>query len=146
MPQSRFCASFMLKNAKEKYFGEKNGEKRGKKIFGAHLKISSYKCSLRIYIDFTIIMSFNKTTAHLVRPHPFSTLCPTPLGKSPVWHLCYMLVLAICLEFAIPIFIEHTDSRVFHCHFSIFFLTIMEYLEQQIGDVYRLEVILMILL
>ena len=27
---------------------------------------------------------FNKTTATLVRPHPFSTLCPTPLGKSPV--------------------------------------------------------------
>ena len=28
---------------------------------------------------------FNKTTATLVRPHPFSTLCPTPLGNSPVW-------------------------------------------------------------
>ena len=28
---------------------------------------------------------FNKTTATLVRTHPFSTLCPTPLGKSPVW-------------------------------------------------------------
>ena len=27
---------------------------------------------------------FNKTTATLVRPHPFSTLCPTPLGNSPV--------------------------------------------------------------
>ena len=27
---------------------------------------------------------FNKTTATLVRTHPFSTLCPTPLGKSPV--------------------------------------------------------------
>ena len=27
---------------------------------------------------------FNKTTATLVRPRPFSTLCPTPLGKSPV--------------------------------------------------------------
>ena len=29
---------------------------------------------------------FNKTTATLVRPHPFSTLCPTPLGNSPVWR------------------------------------------------------------
>ena len=28
---------------------------------------------------------FNKTTATLVRPHPFSTLCPTPIGNSPVW-------------------------------------------------------------
>ena len=27
---------------------------------------------------------FNKTTATLVRPHPFSTLCPTPIGNSPV--------------------------------------------------------------
>ena len=23
---------------------------------------------------------FNKTTATFVRPHPFSTLCPTPIG------------------------------------------------------------------
>ena len=30
---------------------------------------------------------FNKTTATLVRPHPFSTLCPTPLGNSPVCML-----------------------------------------------------------
>ena len=29
---------------------------------------------------------FNKTTATLVRPHPFSTLCPTPLGNSLVWR------------------------------------------------------------
>ena len=30
---------------------------------------------------------FNKTAATLclVRPHPFSTLCPTPIGNSPVW-------------------------------------------------------------
>ena len=27
---------------------------------------------------------FNKTTATLVKPHPFSTLCPTPIGNSPV--------------------------------------------------------------
>ena len=77
VPQSRFCASFMLKNAKEKYFGEKNGEKRGKKFFGAHLKISSYKCSFRIYIIFYHMRPFNKTTATLVTfsvfysmPHP----------------------------------------------------------------------------
>ena len=25
--------------------------------------------------------AFNKTAATLVRPHPFSTLCTTPLGK-----------------------------------------------------------------
>ena len=35
----------------------------------------------------------NKTTATLVRPHLFSTLCPTPLGNSPVWvfpkRTCY---------------------------------------------------------
>ena len=28
---------------------------------------------------------FNKTTATFVRHHPFSTLCPTPIGNSPVW-------------------------------------------------------------
>ena len=33
----------------------------------------------------------NKTTATLVRPHPFSTLCPTPLGNSPV---CYWAAFA----------------------------------------------------
>ena len=27
---------------------------------------------------------FDKTTATLVRPNPFSTLCPTPIGNSPV--------------------------------------------------------------
>ena len=29
---------------------------------------------------------FNKTTATLVRPHPISTLCTTPLGKMWVWQ------------------------------------------------------------
>ena len=38
---------------------------------------------------------FNKTTATLVRPHPFSTLCPTPLGKSPVWIVIQIIA---CLE------------------------------------------------
>ena len=59
-----------------------------------------------------------------------------------ITHLCYMLILATSLEFTIPIFKEHTDSRIFHCHFSIFFLTIMEYLEQLFEDVYSLDVIL----
>ena len=35
---------------------------------------------------------FNKTTATLVRPHPFSTLCPTPLGNSPVWAMHHVIV------------------------------------------------------
>ena len=84
VPQSGFCASFMLKNAKEKYFGEKNGEKKGKKFLGHILKHPPISVVLGYILIFTIIISFNKTTAHLVRPHPFSTLCPTPLGKSPV--------------------------------------------------------------
>ena len=54
-------------------------------FLGAHLKISVYECSFRIYIIFYHRTPFNKTTATLVRPHPFFTLCPTPLGKSPVW-------------------------------------------------------------
>ena len=43
--------------------------------------MSVYKCSFRIYIIFYHRRPFNKTTATLVRPHPFSTLCTTPLGK-----------------------------------------------------------------
>ena len=43
--------------------------------------MSVYKCSCRIYIIFYHMRPFNKTTATLVRPHPFSTLCTTPLGK-----------------------------------------------------------------
>ena len=46
--------------------------------------MSVYKCSFSIYIIFYHMRPFNKTTATLVRPHPFSTLCPTPLGNSPV--------------------------------------------------------------
>ena len=45
---------------------------------------------------------FNKTTATLVRTHPFSTLCPTPLGKSPVCMLihdnCTMGIAVVHLE------------------------------------------------
>ena len=48
--------------------------------------MSVHKCIFRIHIIFYHMRSFNKTTATLVRPHPFSTLCPTPLGKSPVCH------------------------------------------------------------
>ena len=47
--------------------------------------MSVHKCIFRIHIIFYHMRSFNKTTATLVRPLPFSTLCPTPLGKSPVW-------------------------------------------------------------
>ena len=43
--------------------------------------MSVYKCSFRIYIIFYHRRPFNKTTATLVRPHPFSTLCTTPVGK-----------------------------------------------------------------
>ena len=43
--------------------------------------MSVYKCSFRIYIIFYHRRPFNKTAATLVRPHPFSTLCTTPLGK-----------------------------------------------------------------
>ena len=53
---------------------------------------------------------FNKTTATLVRPHPFSTLCPTPLGNSPVcpvlkvtdkWQLTQYFVFSCCHVFMI---------------------------------------------
>ena len=30
---------------------------------------------------------FDKTATTLVRPHPFSTLCSTPLGKMTLWRL-----------------------------------------------------------
>ena len=40
---------------------------------------------------------FNKTTATLVRPHPFSTLCPTPLGNSPVWIQSWQLQAVLVL-------------------------------------------------
>ena len=53
--------------------------------------MSPYKCSFRIYIIFYHRRPFSKTTATLVRPHPFSTLCPTPLGNSPVWHIPQIL-------------------------------------------------------
>ena len=43
--------------------------------------MSVHKCSFRICIIFYHMRPFNKTTATLVRPHPFSTLCTTPLGK-----------------------------------------------------------------
>ena len=43
--------------------------------------MSVYKCSFRIYIIFYHRRPFNKTAATLVRPHPISTLCTTPLGK-----------------------------------------------------------------
>ena len=48
--------------------------------------MSIYKCSCRIYIIFYHMRPFNQTTATLVRPHPFSTLCTTPLGKMLVWQ------------------------------------------------------------
>ena len=35
---------------------------------------------------------FNKTTATSVRTHPFSTLCPTPLGKLPVWVEAFSVI------------------------------------------------------
>ena len=47
--------------------------------------MSVYKCSFRIYIIFYYMRPFNKTTATLVRPHLFSTLCTTPLGKMTLW-------------------------------------------------------------
>ena len=47
--------------------------------------MSPYKCSFRIYIIFYHRRPFNKTAATLMRPHPFSTLCTTPLGKMWVW-------------------------------------------------------------
>ena len=60
--------------------------------------MSAYECSFRIYIIFYHMRPFNKTTATLVRPHPISTLCTTPLGKMWVCELhpkvrqtCYQL-------------------------------------------------------
>ena len=50
--------------------------------------MSVYKCSFRMYIIFYHRWPFNKTTATLVRPHPFSTLCTTPVGKMT---LCCLL-------------------------------------------------------
>ena len=47
--------------------------------------MSPYKCSFRIYIIFYHRRPFNKTAATLVRPHLFSTLCTTPLGKMTLW-------------------------------------------------------------
>merc|ERR1712079_382769 len=47
-PKAGFVPPSCLKMQKKNILGEK----MGKKIFGAHFKISSYKCSLRIYIDF----------------------------------------------------------------------------------------------
>ena len=49
--------------------------------------MSVYKCSFRIYIIFYHRRPFNKTTATSVRPHPFSTLCTTPLGKMTLWNI-----------------------------------------------------------
>ena len=66
---------------------KKMGKKGGKFFLGHILKYPPISVVLEYILIFTIIMSFNKTTAHLVRPHPFSTLCPTPLGKSPVCNL-----------------------------------------------------------
>ena len=48
--------------------------------------MSVYKCSFRIYIIFYHRWPFNKTTATLVRPRPFSTLCTTPVGKMTLWE------------------------------------------------------------
>ena len=53
-------------------------------FWGAHLKISVYKCSFRIYIIFYQMRQFSKNTATFVRPDRFSTLCSTPIGNSPV--------------------------------------------------------------
>ena len=50
------------------------------------------KCSFRIYIIFYHRRPFNKTTATLVRPHPFSTLCTTPLGKMTLWYVVAMIL------------------------------------------------------
>ena len=47
--------------------------------------MSPYKCSFRIYIIFYHRRPFNKTAATLVRPHLFSTLCTTLLGKMTLW-------------------------------------------------------------
>ena len=49
--------------------------------------MSVYKCSFSIYIIFYHRRPFNKTAATLVRPHPFSTLCTTPLGKLMLWEM-----------------------------------------------------------
>ena len=43
--------------------------------------MSAYECRFRIHIIFYHRRPLNKTTATLVRPHPFSTLCTTPVGK-----------------------------------------------------------------
>ena len=51
---------------------------------------------------------FNKTTATLVRPHPFSTLCTTPLGKMT---LCYLPTTAYNLSgFKFKIFSMSTNN------------------------------------
>ena len=43
------------------------------------------------YISFFYHMRpFNKTTATLVRPHPISTLCTTPLGKMTLWNKVFV--------------------------------------------------------
>ena len=68
------------------------GKKGGKFFLGHILKYPPISVVLEYILIFTIIMPFNKTTAHLVRPHPFSTLCPTPLGKSPVCANNYVSV------------------------------------------------------
>ena len=47
--------------------------------------MSVCKCSFRIYIIFYHRRPFNKTAATLGRPHPFSTLCTTSLGKMTLW-------------------------------------------------------------
>ena len=50
-------------------------------FFASQLKMSVHKCIFRIHIIFYHMRSFNKTTATLVRPHPFSTLWTTPKKK-----------------------------------------------------------------
>ena len=56
---------------------------------------------------------FNKTTATLVRPRPFSTLCPTPLGKSPVWSSSVSDLLFIKLRII-------TEIKTFICNTSFY--------------------------
>ena len=90
-------------------------------FFGPQLKMSIYKCSFRIYIIFYHMRPFNKTTATLVRPHPFSTLCTTPLGKMT---LCLWLSLVFYF-FIIFKTIYVLISKIHFMHFpSKYWLTL----------------------
>ena len=55
---------------------------------------------------------FNKTTATLVRPHLFSTLCTTPIGKMTLCHNLSSLAAVCYKEKLQKMFSENIDVNI----------------------------------